>query len=116
MDTVWVTTFGVSMVGCELELGNCNDGFIPNIVTPNADGENDYFWVPNMHMATLDVRIFNRWGYEVGAIAQPNKYLWTADYYWDPKDLGNGVYYFVVNGVGKDGVKHAKEGFFEVVK
>jgi gliding motility-associated-like protein len=116
MDTVWVTTFGVSMVGCELELGNCNDGFIPNIVTPNSDGENDYFWVPNMHMATLDVRIFNRWGEEVGAITQPNKYLWTADYYWDPKDLGNGVYYFVVNGVGKDGVKHAKEGFFEVVK
>jgi gliding motility-associated-like protein len=115
-DTVWVTTFGVSMVGCELEMGNCNDGFIPNIVTPNGDGENDYFWVPNMHMATLDVRIFNRWGDEVGSIIQPNKYLWTADYYWDPKELGNGVYYFVVNGLGKDGVEHAKEGFFEVVK
>jgi hypothetical protein len=115
-DTVWVTTFGVSMVGCELELGNCNDGFIPNIVTPNADGENDYFWVPNMHMSTLDVRIYNRWGDEVGSITQPNKYLWTADYFWDPKDLGNGVYYYIVNGIGKDGVEHAKEGYFEVVK
>lgn len=115
-DTVWVSTFGVSMVGCELDLGSCTDGLIPNIVTYNGDGNNDFFWVPNMHMATLDVRIFNRWGDEVGSITQPNKYLWTPDYFWEPKEVGNGVYYYVVKGTGKDGVEHSKQGFFEVVK
>jgi gliding motility-associated-like protein len=115
-DTVWVRTFGVSMVGCELQLGDCDNGYIPNIVTPNGDGENDFFWVPNMHMATLDVRIFNRWGSEVGSITEPNKYLWTADHVWDPKELGNGVFYYVVKGTGKDGVEHSKQGCFEVVQ
>ncbi|MBM3429047.1 MAG: hypothetical protein FJX95_09730, partial [Bacteroidetes bacterium] len=62
------------------------------------------------------VRIFNRWGDEVGSITHPNKYLWSPDHIWEPKEVGNGVYYYVVKGMGKDGVEHSKQGFFEVVK
>jgi gliding motility-associated-like protein len=38
--------------------------YIPNVFTPNDDGENDNFWiqVPGELSECLDVQIYNRWG------------------------------------------------------
>lgn len=38
--------------------------YIPNVFTPNGDGENDYFWVqvPGTLSECLDLKIYNRWG------------------------------------------------------
>lgn len=37
---------------------------IPNVFTPNGDGQNDYFWVqvPGNLAECLDLKIYNRWG------------------------------------------------------
>ncbi|MCB9196538.1 MAG: gliding motility-associated C-terminal domain-containing protein [Flavobacteriales bacterium] len=37
---------------------------IPNVFTPNGDGQNDYFWVqvPGNLSECLDLKIYNRWG------------------------------------------------------
>ncbi len=37
---------------------------IPNVFTPNGDGENDYFWVqvPGTLAECLDLKVYNRWG------------------------------------------------------
>jgi gliding motility-associated-like protein len=41
--------------------------FIPNVFTPNGDGDNDYFQIyyNGTDLIYLDLRIFNRWGEKV---------------------------------------------------
>jgi gliding motility-associated-like protein len=40
------------------------DIHIPNVFTPNGDGQNDYFWVqvPGNLAECLDLKVYNRWG------------------------------------------------------
>jgi gliding motility-associated-like protein len=78
---------------------------IPNVVTPNGDGINDFFRInglENFPGSTLTV--FNRWG---------NK-IYNSDNYnndWAP-DVNDGTYFYVINL--SDGRKFS--GFFEVFK
>lgn len=41
---------------------NCGDDYIPNIFSPNDDGENDRFIVQGRCIAKMSMKIFNRWG------------------------------------------------------
>ncbi|MCB9189731.1 MAG: gliding motility-associated C-terminal domain-containing protein [Flavobacteriales bacterium] len=63
----------VNSFGCETDSSfvivlNDFDSFynihIPNVFTPNGDGDNDYFWVqvPGNLAECLDLKIYNRWG------------------------------------------------------
>jgi gliding motility-associated-like protein len=63
---------------------------IPNIMTPNGDGYNEYWVITNIekHPNTA-VQVYNRWGqlmYENGAY-QNN---------WDGGDVSDGVYFYLV--------------------
>jgi gliding motility-associated-like protein len=36
---------------------------VPNIFSPNGDGQNDYFHIPNLrYYELLDLQVYNRWG------------------------------------------------------
>jgi gliding motility-associated-like protein len=63
-------------------------GPIPNIITPNADGQNDYWKIPGLP-AGSSLQLFNRWGQQVYHTAS-----YTND--WDAKDLPAGTYYYVL--------------------
>lgn len=65
-----------------------------NIITPNADGLNEYFVIENIEQyANNTVQIFNRWGKEV----------YTGDGYnngsvkFTGSDLPEGTYYYIIN-------------------
>ncbi|MFB6307104.1 MAG: gliding motility-associated C-terminal domain-containing protein, partial [Flavobacteriales bacterium] len=45
--------------------------FIPNVITPNSDGENDVFKVSHKGLKRLKIAIYNRWGQKVGKIDSP---------------------------------------------
>lgn len=63
---------------------------VPNIITPNGDGQNDYFVIGNiLETESSTVLIFNRWGKKV---YESNNY--TND--WDGDNLADGVYYYVI--------------------
>jgi gliding motility-associated-like protein len=64
-------------------------GFIPNVFTPNGDSYNDVFTIENAAGRTWVLKIFDRWGTLV---------YFSANYKndWDGKDLGTGVYYYLV--------------------
>ncbi|MCB9196006.1 MAG: gliding motility-associated C-terminal domain-containing protein [Flavobacteriales bacterium] len=74
---------------------------IPNIFTPNGDGDNDHFKLggtPDPCFDNVTVTIFNRWGKKV---FESNE----ADFQWDGtlKNKGNvdcadGVYYVIMTG------------------
>ncbi len=71
-----------------IEVDHCLS--VPNVITPNGDGENDIFVINNIE-AFPDSRItvYNRWG---------NKVLDQVGYQndWYPKDEPSGTYYYVI--------------------
>jgi len=62
---------------------------IPNVFTPNSDGSNDYFFIPNVEFyPNSTMVVYNRWGrkvYENGSYAGD----------WDGENCAAGVYYYV---------------------
>lgn len=80
---------------------------IPNVFTPNGDGSNDVWYIPNSGMKEFHVAIFDRWGLKV--------FETTADEIrWDGRTssgvmLTDGTYYFVLDAylrTSTNGVKH----------
>jgi gliding motility-associated-like protein len=115
-DTIMVNAYGESAIGCPEGLVNCSDFQIPNIITPNGDDFNDFFWVPNVHLKELDVKIFNRWGLLVGQISEPNHYWDVPKAQWSGEGMDSGVYFYTISAQGKDRVNFQRQGNFQLVK
>ena len=75
--------------------------FIPNVITPNGDGINDYFAISekgsnkpiNSYYESSELIIFNRWG---------RKVLDSKDYQndWNGGNLPDGTYFYVLKCKG----------------
>ncbi|HEY1055536.1 MAG TPA: gliding motility-associated C-terminal domain-containing protein, partial [Emticicia sp.] len=59
--------------GCEPQV------FVPEIFTPNGDGINDKFELPNEFITEFDLKIFNRWGEIIFESLEPDR-LWDGTY------------------------------------
>ncbi|MFK7925965.1 MAG: PKD domain-containing protein [Bacteroidia bacterium] len=81
--------------------------FTPNAFTPNNDGRNDEFRVfaPNARVGELT--IYNRWG-EVLFRSADLTQGWDGTYKGSP--VAEGVYVFVVTGVGEDNTEFNRTG------
>lgn len=108
------------------ELINVDSSFVaaPNVFTPNGDGTNDNFVVKFWSMESIDISIFNRWGKRVhywkGRNIQGFEGAWTATV-WDGRLMGGrfaspGVYFYNVEGMGRDGVKRKDNGFVHLFR
>ncbi len=64
-----------------------DDLFIPTVFTPNGDGTNDLFVIPNLNRDSWSLSIYNRWGKRVYFSA-------AYDNTWDSSDLTPGVYFY----------------------
>lgn len=88
---------------------DCDDTVsIPNIFTPNNDGENDFFEIKNLP-DNASVQIFNRWGIKV---FETNK----SDIFWDGRTTsGNesvdGTYFYIIMTEEK-----TYKGFIELIR
>jgi len=82
------------------------DVIVPNIITPNGDGENQFLVFENLELFPQPkLEVFNRWGNRV----------YQSDNYqnnWSPADLNPGVYYFTL----ELGTIDPKKGFFQLMK
>jgi gliding motility-associated-like protein len=78
--------------------------FVPNLFSPNGDGDNDYFsFYGNMDgIAKFNVLIFNRWGEKIFDSNDPG-FKWDGTYKNVPQDPG--VYVYVITLVFKDNAK-----------
>ena len=64
---------------------------IPNVITPNNDGVNDKFIVPNNgHIGSLNLQVYNRWGI---LVYQKDNY----DNSWSPSQLDDGTYFYIID-------------------
>ena len=73
---------------------NYNDVRIPNTITPNGDGKNDFFTVISLPLSNCTdkferVEIYSRWGKQVFESTR-------ADFAWGAPNLPAGVYYYTV--------------------
>ncbi|MBS1593326.1 MAG: gliding motility-associated C-terminal domain-containing protein [Bacteroidetes bacterium] len=69
---------------------------LPNILTPNGDGQND-IWVlnPKIDLTGSNIVIFNRWGEKVYE-ATPYANDWNGTYMGGGEKLPDGTYYYVL--------------------
>ncbi|SES82865.1 DUF7948 domain-containing protein [Hymenobacter actinosclerus] len=81
-----------------------NRTFVPNIITPNRDKENQTF-MPYFSCRTTQLSLYNRWG---------SKVYETADYHddWQATGLPDGVYYYQL----KDADGRTAKGWLTVLR
>jgi gliding motility-associated-like protein len=134
-------TYMVKLVSKKLSENNiCTDTFYmpdyividtsfidaPNVFTPNGDEANEKFAIKFFSMKSVKVTIFNRWG-KVIHVWESNDvrgFLNTAETVpesvWDGKVGGKyaspGVYYYVVEGIGRDDKRRKQAGFFHLFR
>ncbi|MDD2412868.1 MAG: gliding motility-associated C-terminal domain-containing protein [Bacteroidales bacterium] len=87
---------------------------IPNVYTPNGDGENDFFFALSEGLESETMKIFNRWGRLV--------FEWNnVGAKWDGKDFNGsesaeGVYYYVFRGIGFDQATYEENGTVTLIR
>lgn len=89
--------------GCESTISGTfvilpEDIIIPNVFTPNGDGNNEFFEIQNGQYFENTLSVFNRWGQEV---------FETKNYRngWRATDLPDGTYYYIFTTI-KDGKEY----------
>ena len=86
--------FSCSVVDSIAIVDNCPPLFyIPNVFTPNGDGENDTFNYDGDYYQDFSIQIFNRWGRVIYESDDP-------EVYWDgtfkEEDVPEGVYVYLI--------------------
>jgi len=79
---------------------------LPNVFTPNNDGQNDYFRAfPYCSVESIDLIIYNRWGQPVFTSTDPD-FMWDGIHMDSGIRVPDGVYYYIckVNYLQLEGV------------
>lgn len=79
---------------------------LPNIITPNADTQNDAFVLRGLQAADWQCQVFNRWGVQVYMASS-----YAND--WDARDQPAGVYYYLLRHTRTN---QQLKGWVEVVR
>ena len=78
---------------------------VPNVFTPNGDGQNDEFRVVYRSLREFHCWVYNRWGKLVYEWDDPAK-GWDGTINGRP--AAEGAYYYVIRAMGTDADKNAK--------
>ena len=92
-----------------IAINSCNKLLVPNIFTPNGDGQNDVFSFTSFGLKSLTCSIFNRWGAEVYTLKD-------AVDYWSGEGATNGVFYYNSTYVKSDGKEGRQSGYFQLLR
>jgi gliding motility-associated-like protein len=79
----------------------CGDLFVPNIFSPNNDGNNDMLCVYGGCIAALEFQIYNRWG-ELIFTTNDNTECWDGTQNGEPVNTGVYVYKLTVTFNGEE--------------
>ncbi len=89
------------------------DIFIPNIFSPNGDGQNDVLYVRGQGIEQLSFVVYNRWGQKVFETKDPN-HGWDGTINGKPAETG--VYVYHVTAVLHDGLVVSRYGDVTLVR
>jgi gliding motility-associated-like protein len=87
---------------------------VPNVFTPNNDGNNEGYSIWTKNAASIEAVIVNRWGNTMVEIDD-------LSYQWDGKtqsgaDASSGVYFIKYKVTGLDGTEVSGHTFFHLVR
>jgi gliding motility-associated-like protein len=88
--------------------------FVPNVFTPNGDGQNDEFRVTGGKLIQLEVWIFNRWGQQVAVLERPKQS-------WDGRSIAGevlsaGTYFYTLRATTGEGEVLDRSGTITLVR
>jgi gliding motility-associated-like protein len=85
---------GEDAMSFDVNFGPCAIESIPNVFTPNADGENDAFEIEGNAISTLGptISVYNRWG-ELIHYERDYENTWSPD----ENEVAGGVYYLTLD-------------------
>jgi gliding motility-associated-like protein len=87
---------------------------VPNVFTPNDDGQNDVFHVTAGGMQTYTIEIFNRWGQKVFETNSPN-IDWTGKS-MSGVDESDGTYFYLINATDYNNKTYNLKGYLELIR
>lgn len=93
--------------------GHENVVYIPNIFSPNSDGNNDILYVRGENIKELTISIYNRWGEKVFESNDITK-GWDGNYKGKPCPVE--VYVYYVNVTFSNGITEQKNGNITLVR
>src|SRR5690554_668371 len=89
---------------------------IPNVLTPNGDGDNDVFVLIDNVYKSYTVVILNRWGNVVSeTYVEEDNYLWNGLNKND-EPCTDGVYFYKIDGIQRDGEARTEHGFVHLMR
>lgn len=87
---------------------------MPNVFTPNGDGENDFFTINAENASAVSIVILNRWGNVLFESSD-------VDFKWDGKtktgqDVDDGTYFYKFSITDHTGIETEEHGFIQIVR
>jgi gliding motility-associated-like protein len=96
---------------------NCPEYELPNVITVNGDGANDFFKaIKNKFIKDIDLKIYNRWGSLVYETTDP-AFLWDGKVIQSKLQATEGTYFYVcqVNEIRVKGIEsRGLKGFLQI--
>lgn len=97
-----------------LVLENSAELIIPNVFSPNNDGENDFFFVTGTYIKDFQCSIYDRWGLKLANLTSI-KDAWGG--YTSSGNLStDGTYYYIIKATGLDKKDYSTKGFVQLVR
>jgi len=87
--------------------------YLPNVFSPNGDGENDILYVKGKGIETINLTIYNRWGNKV---FESNDLLQGWDGTYNGNEQGNGVFVYYITATFIKGKTVEDKGNVSIVK
>lgn len=82
---------------------------LPNVFTPNGDGQNDEFFFPNKVITEFECTVFDRWGAEVYKFTDIND-AWNGKRFNTGAECTDGVYFYRYTGTSSNGTEYTGQG------
>lgn len=86
---------GCKVTGTVIVLIECQDFDVPNVFTPNGDGQNDVFLIKSNNEPSYSIEIYDRWGVLMYKSNNPSA-PWNGKIENTGAEAPDGVYYYII--------------------
>ena len=88
---------------------------IPNVLTPNNDGDNDYFRITGEGYKTYYLEIYDRWGTKVFLTdeLQPS---WNGKINGTGNEASEGTYFYILQVLSNQNIQTTYKGFLTLIR
>ncbi len=87
--------------------------FLPNAFTPNGDGVNDVYYIPDANFLKFDFSVFDRWGNQVFT-TKNSAFRWTGES--NGRQLTSGIYVYVLTASTAKAANIKRSGTITIVR